>query len=194
MVSMKTTVLYTFILLFSLTILSHCKSSSPEDTATGSEDNTAQTDDSQPKDKANPEPPTKISDLPTLLQLDPPMPLLQDILLEIPGHLNDSIMMFTRVYYECEHETEGVNLKPNLDFKLTEWYNRDIARSLDHGLCEVRKEYNKYIESETDRYHCRKELNKIISGHQEAGYECFITSLLAGTKNRLIKIYDKPTN
>ena len=192
---MKLKILYISIFLLSLTTLPQCKSS-PEDTA-GSGDNTAQTDANTEASKVNLEAP-KMSDVPALLKLDPPVPLLQDILPAIPNNLNDSTIVMIRLLYACidEREREGVN--PTLRFKFTELYNPDIDWSWGNTLCKINKIHeeeessDKYIKSETDRYHCRKELSKIISEHQETGYNCYTTALYVGLKNRqkLIKIFE----
>ena len=196
---MKAKVLYIFILLFSLTILPHCKSS-PEDTGTGSEDNAAK--DDQPKDKNTGTPNVdleapKMSDVPALLQLDPPMPLLQDILPGIPNNLNDSTIKVIILNYTCKDEKEAEGVNPTLRFKLSELYNPDITLNWGNILCVITKTHeedsspDKYIKSETDRYHCRKELSKIISEHQEAGYKCYVPNFWVGvkTRNNAIKLF-----
>ena len=198
---MKAKLLYIFVLLFFLTVLPHCKSSPPKDT-TDSGDKSTQTDD-QPKDenagasKVDLEAP-KMSDVPALLQLDPPVPLLPDILSEIRNTLNDSTIILIRLLYECkDNDEEDENEKPTLLFKFNELYNLDITWNWGNTLCRIDKTHvedsssDKYIESETEKYHCRKELSKIISEHQETGYKCYVSDLYVGLKNRwnLIKIF-----
>ena len=186
---MKLKILYISIFLLSLTTLPHCKSS-PEDTGTdkiasGDQPTNANTEAS----KVNLEAP-KMSDVPALLKLDPPVPLLQDILPEIRNTLNDNIIDLIRLLYACEYETEDGDINhPTLRFKFTELYNPD-ATTWGNTLCKIDKIHeeeessDKYIKSETDRYHCRKELSKIISEHQETGYNCYTTTLYVGVKNK----------
>ena len=194
---MKTKILYIFIFLFSLTVLPYCKSS-PEDTGKNSGGNTEDgqpTDDNKETSSVNLEAP-KMSDIPALLQLDPPVPLLQEeILPAIPNNLNDSIIEIIRLYYKCKDEKEKEG--EELNFQFTESYNPDITLNWGNTLCKIEKIHEedsspvKYIKSETDRYHCRKELSKIISSRQEAGYRCYVTSLYVGIENKrnLIRIF-----
>ena len=196
---MKAKLLYIFILLFSLTVLPNCKSS-PEDTGKNSENNT--TADGQPKNenpgasKVDLEAP-KMSDVPALLQLDPPVPLLPDILPAIPNNLNDSVITTIRLLYKCEDEKEKEGVNPMLHFRFNELYSPDITWNWGNTLCRINKTHvedsspDKYVESETEKYHCRKELSKIISESQKTGYKCYVSDLYVGLKNRQksIKIF-----
>ena len=186
-------ILYIFVFLFSLTILPYCKSSSPDDTTqTGDQAKDENTETPQLDLEA-----PKMSDLPALLKMDPPMPLLQDILPAIPNNLNDSTIILVRLQYRCEDKKEKEGVNPDLYFTFNELYNPDITKNWGNTLCHIEKRHeldsspDKYIESETDRYHCRKELKKIISEHQKAGYVCFVPdlSVAAQGRNRTITIF-----
>ena len=141
---------------------------------------------------AEPEKEVLMSDIPKLLESDPPVPLLSDIMPALqPASFNDSPVDMLRVIYYCQSDED----KDQMEYWLEEYYDDS---SFDSLCAWAYKDWNNRNEkgepeknaslSQSNRTICRLELSKIIADREAQGDTCFNQSVIVGLKGRHRKV------
>ena len=128
-----------------------------------------------------------VSDIPELMQLDFPVPLLSDILLGLQlvlVSLNDTVPIHSyRIVYDCRMDNNTIYFRLTERFgswlNLCEW--KRVPLDQESGINNGRS---------NNREFCRKQLNNMINDTISKGYDCANAVFFIGVegRKRLVKI------